>query len=129
MANRSKTFVSLFFLLTIFFLGRYYLPASAQADHSLVLVLTYDGPLTPAMGEYISRGLRVAEQRGAALIVLQLNTPGGGITLMNEIAREIRASDIPVVVYVWPRGGMAGSSTSTRISSGERLGLKQLSRI
>lgn len=109
-AKRNTTVFGLFLILLTLAIGLYFLPASAQADHSLVLVLTYDGPLTPAMGEYISRGLRVAEQRGAALIVLQLNTPGGGITLMNEIAREIRASDIPVVVYVWPRGGMAGSA-------------------
>jgi membrane-bound serine protease (ClpP class) len=85
-------------------------PAAAQQDASQVLVLTYDGPLTPAMVEYLERGLRTADQRGADLLIFQLSTPGGGITLMNHVVQVIRASDIPVVVYIWPRGGMAGSA-------------------
>jgi membrane-bound serine protease (ClpP class) len=32
------------------------------------------------------------------------------LILMNEIVRMIRASQVPVVVYIWPRGGMAGSA-------------------
>ena len=85
-------------------------PAQAQTDYPLVLVMTYDGPLTPAMVEYLSRGLRQAETRRADLVVLQLNTPGGSIDLMTEVVQLIRANPVPVVVYVWPRGGMAGSA-------------------
>lgn len=84
--------------------------ASAQEDYSEVLVLTYDGALTPAMKNYIERGLRVAEQRSADLVVFQLNTPGGSVLLMNQIVQTIRGSDIPVVVYVTPRGAMAASA-------------------
>lgn len=85
------------------------LPAQA-ANGPLVLVLTADGAVTPAMAEYLQRGIRTAEQRGAVLLVFQLNTPGGGITVMNEMVQIIRQSNIPVVVYVAPRGAMAGSA-------------------
>lgn len=85
-------------------------PARAQDDSPLVLVLTADGPLTPAMAEYLRRGIRVAEQRGAEAIVFRLNTPGGNIDLMEAMVQDIRASDIPIIVYVWPRGGIAGSA-------------------
>jgi len=85
-------------------------PAAAQEDFSRVVVLTYDGPLTPAMVEYLERGLRTADQRGADLVIFQLNTPGGSIALMNHVVQLIRGSEIPVVVYIWPRGGMAGSA-------------------
>jgi len=89
-----------------------FLPVStrAQDDSPYVVVLTADGPVTPAMLEYLSRGLRYAEQHGAELLVFELNTPGGSVTLMSEIVQQIRASDIPVVVYVSPRGGMAASA-------------------
>jgi membrane-bound serine protease (ClpP class) len=62
------------------------------------------------MLEYLNRGLRFAEQRQAELVILQLNTPGGSIDLMNDIVQTMRASQIPIVVYVAPRGAMAGSA-------------------
>jgi membrane-bound serine protease (ClpP class) len=75
-----------------------------------VLVLSADGPLSAAMKEYLVRGLALAEQRGAEAVVLELDTPGGSISLMNEIVVAMRASRTPVVVYVTPRGAMAGSA-------------------
>jgi membrane-bound serine protease (ClpP class) len=85
-------------------------PVHAQDQTPLVLVLTADGPLTPAMKEYLARGLRLAEREGAEALILQLDTPGGSIGLMSEMVQIIRASDVPVVVYVAPRGAIAGSA-------------------
>ena len=76
----------------------------AQGDRPFVLVLTADGPLTPAMLEYLERGIRSAKDRGAELLVLQLNTPGGSIELMQSMVEDIRASTVPVAVYITPRG-------------------------
>jgi membrane-bound serine protease (ClpP class) len=84
--------------------------AAAQSEHPVVLSLTADGPVTPAMVEYLRRGIRAAEQRGAILLIFQLDTPGGSIDLMNSMVQAIRTSDVPVVVYVAPRGAMAGSA-------------------
>jgi membrane-bound serine protease (ClpP class) len=85
-------------------------PVAAQDSNPLVLVLTADGTVAPAMTEYISRGIRTAEQDGAALIVLQLNTPGGALGSMEDITQAILNSKVPVVVYVTPRGAMAASA-------------------
>jgi membrane-bound serine protease (ClpP class) len=82
----------------------------AQDGRPLVLVLTADGPLTPAMLEYLERGIRAANDRGAELLVLQLNTPGGSTDLMQSMVEAIRASNVPVAVYITPRGAMAGSA-------------------
>jgi membrane-bound serine protease (ClpP class) len=82
----------------------------AQVDMPLVLVLTADGPVSPAMAEYLSRGIRLAEQRQAELLVFQLNTPGGAVDTMTDIVELIRASQVPVVVFVAPRGAIAGSA-------------------
>lgn len=82
----------------------------AQNQDRLVIVLTADGPLTPAMGEYLQRGLRLAEQRQAELVVVKLNTPGGSVDLMSDMVQMIRSSRVPVVIYVSPQGAMAGSA-------------------
>ena len=84
--------------------------AHAQSASPLVLVLNASGDVAPAMQIYIQRGIQVAEQRQASLLVIELNTPGGSIQNMTGIVTAIRASTIPVVVYITPRGGMAASA-------------------
>ena len=83
---------------------------TAQGNSPFVLVLNAEGVVAPPMREYIERGLEVAKQRDADLVVLQLNTPGGDLGTTQEIVTIIRESDIPVVVYVAPRGAWAGSA-------------------
>lgn len=85
-------------------------PAQAQTTLPRALVLTLEGPLTPAMEMYLARGLQVAQTQGAPLVVLKLNTPGGQVSLMENMIRLIRNSEVPVVVYVSPRGAIAASA-------------------
>ena len=85
-------------------------PARAQGGEPLALVMTADGPIMPPMLEYIKRGIEVADRRGAEVLVIQLDTPGGSIDTMLEIMRVIRASNVPVVVYVAPKNAIAGSA-------------------
>jgi membrane-bound serine protease (ClpP class) len=85
-------------------------PARAQGDAPLAVVLTADGPIMPPMLEYVKRGVQIADRRSAEVLVIQLNTPGGSIDTMLEIIREIRASNVPVVVYVAPKNAIAGSA-------------------
>jgi membrane-bound serine protease (ClpP class) len=85
-------------------------PAHAQNDAPLAIVMTADGPIMPPMYEYIKRGIQIADRRGAEVLVIKLNTPGGSIDTMLEIIRVIRASNVPVVVYVAPKNAIAGSA-------------------
>ena len=85
-------------------------PVRAQTNAPQAVVMTADGPIMPPMLEYIRRGIEVADRRGAEVLIIQLNTPGGSIDTMLEIMREIRASDVPVVVYVAPKNAIAGSA-------------------
>ncbi len=84
--------------------------AHAQDETPLALVLTADGAVSPAMAEYLTRGIRFAEQRQAEVIIFQLNTPGGSVDTMTDMVEIIRGSSIPVVVFVAPRGAIAGSA-------------------
>jgi membrane-bound serine protease (ClpP class) len=82
----------------------------AQNGSPVVEVMTASGPLTPAMAEYLSRAIRTAQQENAEALIFQLNTPGGSLDIMNQMVERIRASHVPVVMYVAPRGAMAGSA-------------------
>jgi len=88
-----------------------------------VLLLRATGALTPAMAEYLERGLGIAEREGAEAVVLQLDTPGGSIDLMNRMVRAIRSSPTPVIVYVAPRGAIAASAGTVISLAGHALGM------
>jgi membrane-bound serine protease (ClpP class) len=100
----------LFFLIAVTILLFAFQPARAQSGSPLVLVMNIDGPIAPAVQEYLARSIKIAEQQGAELLILQLNTPGGAIDTMNKMLQDMRASPVPIVVYVAPRGAMAGSA-------------------
>jgi membrane-bound serine protease (ClpP class) len=108
MYNTPKMLKRIWLLILI--LLAFAAPAQAQGEAPLVLYLTADGALTPAMKEYLIRGIELAENRGAEALIFQLDTPGGAIDLMTEMVEVIRASQVPVVVYIAPRGAMAGSA-------------------
>ena len=84
--------------------------AHAQDQTSSALVITADAPVNAAMLAYLQRGIRTAEQQGAELLIFELNTPGGSVALMQDMVEAIRGSQVPVVVYVTPRGAMAASA-------------------
>jgi len=75
-----------------------------------VVVLTLDGAVSPGTADYVVRGIRKAAERGAGLIVLRMDTPGGLDTSMRRIVREILAALVPIAVYVAPEGARAASA-------------------
>jgi membrane-bound serine protease (ClpP class) len=103
-------YVRFMFIVTLLGTAIFASVAQAQSDAPLAVVMSADGPIMPPMLEYIKRGIEVADRRNAEVLVIQLNTPGGSIETMLEIIREIRASSVPVVVYVAPRNAIAGSA-------------------
>jgi membrane-bound serine protease (ClpP class) len=84
------------------FLGGDFLPARAQTDAPTAVVISLEGPLTPVWSGYLKRGIDRAVDLNANLLVIELNTPGGSISLMNSLVEQILASPVPVVVYVSP---------------------------
>ncbi len=83
---------------------------AAQSGAPEVVVLEAAGPVAPALAEYIRRGLAEADSRNAEAVVLMLDTPGGSVTVTSTIVQDIQASDVPVIVYVGPRGAKAASA-------------------
>jgi membrane-bound serine protease (ClpP class) len=81
-------------------------PAIAQE----VVKLRVDDTIQPASQLFIERGIEAAEVRGAALVVIELDTPGGLLDSTREITTAITQSEVPVVVYVTPGGAQATSA-------------------
>jgi membrane-bound serine protease (ClpP class) len=74
------------------------------------MVLEVRGVIDPIVARYVARGIGVACQSGAELVVIQLDTPGGVDSAMREIVQAILKSDVPVAVFVAPRGARAASA-------------------
>ncbi len=73
-------------------------------------VVKLNGIVGPATARYVLRGLRQAEADGAEALVIELDTPGGLLKSMEDIAKGLLNSRVPTVVYVWPHGGRAASA-------------------
>lgn len=85
------------------------MPADAQGARE-VYVLTVDGAISSASADYLGRGIALAGREGAQAVVVLLNTPGGDVTATLKIMETLENAPTPVIVYVWPRGGMATSA-------------------
>lgn len=83
---------------------------SDDAPEDAVHVMRADGTVGPIMARYISRGIERAEDNQARLVVLELDTPGGLVSSMEDIVRRIDGSSVPVAVYVSPSGARAASA-------------------
>jgi membrane-bound serine protease (ClpP class) len=80
-------------------------PASAE-----ILKVVVNDTIQPISGEYIARGIDEARRRNDQAVLIEINTPGGLVSSTREIIEKISSSSVPVIVYVTPTGGHAGSA-------------------
>jgi len=76
----------------------------------VVDVVQLDGIIGPATARYVLRGLRQASEDGAQALVIEMDTPGGLLTSMEDIAKGLLASPVPSIVYVYPSGARDASA-------------------
>ncbi len=103
----ARTIYGLPLLLGLFGLSMGSLRAADTGD---VVLLTADGIVDNVMAGYISEGVSRAAADGAGAVVIQLNTPGGGLQATYEIVGTLLEADVPTIVWVAPAGGRAASA-------------------
>jgi membrane-bound serine protease (ClpP class) len=77
---------------------------------SQVGLIKIDGAIGPATAEYIARAAKVSGARDDQCLIIQLDTPGGLVSSTKDIVQTFYDSKVPIVVYVAPAPGMAGSA-------------------
>jgi membrane-bound serine protease (ClpP class) len=83
---------------------------TVAAQSRLIHVLTIDGAVSSATADYVKRGVDLAQRDDSEAVIIQLNTPGGDVGATLRIMETLENAEVPVIVYVWPRGGMAASA-------------------
>jgi len=63
-----------------------------------------------ATADYTISGIEHAEETGAELVIINMDTPGGLMKPMRDIVQKILGSSVPVVTYVSPAGARADSA-------------------
>ena len=87
-------------------------PVSADdmSSQPEVVLIELDGAISRVSARFVERGMAVAREHNAELVVLTLDTPGGLLDATRDIVEEFLLSDIPIVVYVAPEGAQAASA-------------------
>ncbi|MDI6401209.1 nodulation protein NfeD [Balneolaceae bacterium ANBcel3] len=75
-----------------------------------IAVIEVQGSIGPTVSNYLSRALETAKESGDQALVMKLDTPGGLLNVTQDIVQMMLASDLPIIVYVYPEGGNAGSA-------------------
>ena len=83
---------------------------AAEGGSAPIVRLSLDSSINPISRDYVLRGIGQAEEIGASLIVIELNTPGGLESSMRDIVSAELSSSIPIAVFVYPQGARAASA-------------------
>ena len=85
--------------------------STAAADSgNRVGKISVDDAITPPLATYIDRSIQRASERGDHALIIELNTPGGLSSAMDDIVRDILNAPIPIIVWVAPDGARAASA-------------------
>ncbi|MEQ8718074.1 MAG: NfeD family protein [Acidimicrobiales bacterium] len=112
-------------------------PAAAQdgdpvdTDAGVAIVAQVSGLLDPVLADFVSDAISDAEDQGALVLVLQVNSTGAVVSpeRLAELATQITDSEVPVTAWVGPSGSRATGEVAQLIGVTERIGVAPGSRI
>lgn len=79
-------------------------------DGNKAYLVEINGPIGPVTQELIVRSIDNADADRAAMVILQMDTPGGLDHSMREIIKAILDAHVPVITYISPQGSRAASA-------------------
>ncbi|MGB5255896.1 MAG: nodulation protein NfeD [Woeseiaceae bacterium] len=81
-----------------------------SAEAATVVELEIKDGIGVASADYLISGIEHAEEIGAELVIINMDTPGGLMKPMRDMVQKILASSVPVATYVSPGGARADSA-------------------
>jgi len=83
---------------------------AAQAQNRVVDVIEVNGLIDPPTSDYLVDRLRQAQSDRVHAAIIQLDTPGGLDAPIQGITEQMLEMNVPVIVWVAPRGAQAPSA-------------------
>lgn len=107
---KTAAFWCLFLGMALLGLQSVYAQNAETEPRNIAYHLEVTGPIGPATTDYITHALADAAEAEAEIAIIEMHTPGGLVTSMQDIIQQILASPVPVVTYVSPPGSHAASA-------------------
>ncbi|MPY26263.1 nodulation protein NfeD [Shewanella psychropiezotolerans] len=105
--------IALFLLLFFSTSSLASIEASSQTqtgNSTEIPVLTIKGAIGPAISDYLTSEMTIANQDGAPLVIIIIDTPGGLVSSLRDINQAILNSQVPIACLVHPAGARAASA-------------------
>jgi len=75
-----------------------------------ILHIKINDAISPATSKYFNDSFIEAKKIDAKILLIELDTPGGLVTTTRQMVKKILNSNIPVIMYVSPKGARAASA-------------------
>ena len=75
-----------------------------------IVEIEINGSINPSTVDYIKTALSEARAQDARALLILMDTPGGLLSSTKDIVKMLLNSEVPVIVYVYPRGATATSA-------------------
>lgn len=86
-----------------------HISAQENGTEGAVVIVPIRGTIEPGLGVFLDRAITEAEDDGASMIILDINTPGGRLDTVLEMRSRILESDVPIIAYVNREAFSAGA--------------------
>ena len=108
--RRYAAVVASLALVALGLVGLYAGPGAAGAQGKAALTARVEDTINPVQARFVARAVEQAAESGAALLIIELDTPGGLYDSTRRMVANLLESPVPVAVLVAPRGAQAGSA-------------------
>ena len=86
---------------------------SVVAKADCTTAITINEAISASTSDYLERAEKRAVEDKCSSLYLRINTPGGSLQSTRLIVERILASPVPYLCLIAPRGGEAGSPSSS----------------
>lgn len=84
--------------------------AAAEKTYERAVLIRFEGPITPLLEQFVFRKLELAQQRGADLVIIEIDSPGGYLDSSFNLATRLRDLDWADTVAFVPHEAISGAA-------------------